>query len=296
MPDHVFTEEEIKAIIRRAAARQEEEAEREEAREHGLTLADLERLGEEVGLDPRHLRAAADEVRTGRATGADAETQTDTHVIVERRIDRPFTPEVWEDTVTLLRQRFGVDMGMWYGRSGEGRIEQVGRAHEWVHMSQLGVETRVSASEREGQTRLILSQRVGQASSKVEGFTIAATLGLVVGVFAAIGVADALDSFAAFALVWVAITALAAVAGGPVVAGLDRRWRDKKQRKLKDLAADIEDVFESAAPRSVERMGSPEAAPRVVESESAARGQIDLDSLPDEAGDARRTERSRTRS
>ena len=66
MPDRVFTEEEVKEIVRRASEQQAEDAERRQAREHGLTLDDLERLGAEVGLDPAYLRRAADEVKTGR--------------------------------------------------------------------------------------------------------------------------------------------------------------------------------------------------------------------------------------
>lgn len=290
MPDRVFTEEEVKAIIRRASARQEEEAERSEAREHGLTLAELERLGTEVGLDPRHLRAAADEVQTGHRTAVQAETETDTHIIVEHWVDRPFTLEAWEDTVSLLRSRFGIDMGMWYGRSGAGRVERVGHAHEWVHMSQLGVETRVSASEREGRTRLILSQRVGHASPKVEGIGYGALIGFAIG---GIGVAAWMEmvggssAFLAFVVIALAATLVAA----PIITRLDRRWRQKKQRELKVLSADIEDVFEAVSPQA-------ESAPPEATSDPAAEpaARIDLDALPDEPGAARPAERNRTRS
>ncbi len=293
MPDRVFTEEEVKAIIRRASERQEEEAERGEAREHGLTLADLEQLGAEVGLDPRHLRAAADEVRTGRRTAVQAETETDTHVIVEHWVEQPFTPEAWEDTVALLRSRFGVDMGMWYGRSGAGRVEQVGRAHEWVHMSQLGVETRVSASEREGRTRLILSQRVGHASSKVEGVMYGALIGLVAG---GIGIAVWMEVLggSSVGLAFIVTALVATLIAAPIITRLDRRWRRKKQRELKTLAADIEDVFEAASPQA-EAVG-PEAASRPG-TEAAPAARLDLDSLPAETRDeGRPADRRRTRS
>ncbi|MEP0548592.1 MAG: hypothetical protein ABJF88_16775 [Rhodothermales bacterium] len=295
MLDRVFSEEEVKAIIRRASARQEEEAERQEARDHGLTLADLEALGAEVGLDPKHLRAAADEVQTGRRAAVQAETQTATHVIVEHWVDRPFSDEAWEDTVALLRSRFGVDMGMWYGRGGEGRVERVGRAHEWVHMSQLGVETRISASEREGRTRVILSQRVGHAAPKAEGMMYGAFLGLIAGVIGAIPIADAFDSFWVYLVALVAIALVTTLVAGPIITRLDRRWREKKQRGLTELAADIEQTFEAVAPRAAEATPQAEAsAPS--ESAPAATPRIDLDALSEEEGDAGATERSRTRS
>lgn len=291
MPDRVFTEEEVKAIIRRASARQEEEAERTEARQHGLTLADLEQLGAEVGLDPRHLRAAADEVRTGRLADAGTERRTATHVVVERRIGQPFTPEAWEDTVGLLRQRFGIDMGMWYGGSGTGRVEQVGRAHEWVHVSQLGVETRVSASEREGQTRLILSQRVGQASSKVEGAVLGAFAGLVLGALGASAAGAALGGGLAFLLAFVVITLVTALTAAPLITWHDRRWREKKMQGLKELAADIERTFEAAAPDPAkEGNAQPESPSR------ESKFGLGLDALPDPAGEPAPAERRRTRS
>lgn len=294
MPDHIFTEEEVKAIIRQASARQEEEAERGEARRHGLTLADLEQLGTEVGLDPKYLRAAADEVRTGRRTALQAETQTATHVIVEHWIDRPFSDEAWEDTVALLRSRFGVDMGVWYGRSGEGRVERVGRAHEWVHMSQLGTETRVSASERDGRTRLILSQRVGHASPRAEGLSYAAIIGLFIGILGGVPIAGALDSYGAFFLALLAIALVTTLIAAPIITRVDRRWREKKQRGLKELAADIEQTFESASSQAAEAM----VAPGVSSSRSSEPTHADplgLDALPEVEDEETGPERLRTR-
>ncbi len=291
MPDRVFSEEEVKDIIRRASARQEEEAERQEAREHGLTLADLEELGAEVGLDPKHLRAAADEVRTGHRTAVQAETTTDTHVIVECWVDGPFTPEGWEDTVALLRQRFGVGMGMWYGGTGEGRVEQIGNAHEWSHTSQMGVETRVSASEREGKTRLILSQRVGQASPKVEGWSYGAFLGLMVGLVGA-GIGEALSGPMPLLVMLLALVLVTTVISAPIITRLDERWREKKHTKLKDLAAEVAQAFQAAAPPSEESAHTEEAS--LAEREATPR--IDLDLEADERSETAPSQRNRTRS
>ena len=271
MPDRVFTEEEVREIVRRASQQQAEDAERREAHEHGLTLADLERLGEEVGLDPVYLRAAADAVQSGQRPVAQTETQTDTHVVVERRMDHPFTAEAWEDTVEMLRQRFGLDMGTWYGNGSGGRVEQVGRAHEWSHMSQWGTETRVSVSERGGHTRLLLSQRVGQSSPKVEGIGFGAFLGLMVGLIG-FGAGEALGgSFPLLALVLV-LSLLTALVSAPLATRFAQRRRAGKQDRLKGLAADIEQTFaEAAPPVQTHDEPSPEAEPL-----------LDLDALPDE--------------
>ena len=287
MPDRVFTEEEVKEIVRRASEQQAEDAERREARRHGLTLDDLERLGTEVGLDPDYLRRAADEVKTGRRAVTETETKTDTHVIVERRIDRPFTPEAWEDTVVMLRQQFG----------DEKRVGQVGHAQEWFHTSAMGIETRVSATDRDGHTRLILSQRVGSSSPKMEGIGFGVVLGLVSGVVAGIPVANALDSFWAFALVWIVVTLLVTIASAPFITRFDKRWREKKLDGLKDLAADIEQVFEDVTPRVAEPSDAQaEGVARDAELASTSDGQIDLDALPEPKDEASSAKRNRARS
>jgi len=286
MPDRVFTEEEVKEIVRRASEQQSEDAERREARRHGLTLEDLERLGAEVGLDPIYLRRAADEVKTGRRTVSETETQTDTHVIVERRIDRSFTPEAWEDTVALLRKRF----------PGESRVEQVGHAQEWLHTNSMsGLGTRVSATDRDGQTRLILSQRVGSVSPKRGSIGYGVSLGLALGVIAAIPVSNALDSMGAFLLVWLVITLVTTLLASPFIRRWGDRWREGKMQELKDLAADIEQVFEDVTPRLAEQTASSEAT-LPAESKSESTERIDLDAVPEPKDEASSAKRNRTRS
>jgi hypothetical protein len=286
MPDRVFTEEEVKEIVRRASEQQAEDAERREARRHGLTLDDLERLGAEVGLDPVYLRRAADEVKTGRRAVTETETQTDTHVIVERRIDRPFTPEAWEDTVALLRNQF----------PGESRVEQVGHAQEWLYTNPMGTgTTRVSATDRDGQTRLILSQQVGSVSPKRGSIGYGVALGLALGVIGGIPVANTLDSIWAFLLVWLVVTLVTALLASPIIRRWGDRWREGKMQKLKDLATDIEQVFEEVTPRSTEQAASSNAAlPAESKSESAER--IDLDAVPESEDGATSAERNRVRS
>jgi hypothetical protein len=186
----------------------------------------------------------------------------------------------------MLRQSFGVSAGMWTGGSGEGRVEQVGRAHEWVHMSQLGVETRVSASDRDGHTRLILSQRVGHASPKVEGIGYGALLGLVGGVIGTAVWADALG--VSGWLLFVLLTLVTTLVAAPLITRLDRGWREKKQRGLKELAVEVEQVFEDATPGGAGRTASPEATPRTAEPEPA--GRIDLDAVPEAEGGGVRSE------
>jgi hypothetical protein len=263
MEDRIYSEREVAAIIERAVERQEE-AQRLAPPETGLTLAELERLGREVGIAPEHLRAAAAELGAG---GGRRSSRTATHVYVERWLPGRLNLEAWEDAVAELRDRFGSSMGAWYGQSSGGVVQQIGRSQEWSHTSALGIETRVTVSERGEQVRLRLAQKLGHARSEVEGPLYGALAAFVLAFpFAA----AAAGSFALTA----AITLAAFVLFSGLIYVADRRWRQKKHRELEALADTLgarlvvpaeQKAVEGKAPEAL-----PEAAPR-----------LDLDALPE---------------
>ena len=98
-----------------------------------------------------------------------------------------------------------------------------------------------------------------------------------------------------FFLAFLVILLVTTLVAGPVITRIDQRWRDKKQRKLMDLAADIEQVFEAAAPPATEATPQVEA-PTPAEPAPVSAPRIDLDALPEEEAEAGATERTRTRS
>ncbi|HYE94668.1 MAG TPA: hypothetical protein VD962_00535 [Rubricoccaceae bacterium] len=222
MSDRVYSEREIAALLERAVERQEEARRRLEP-EAGLTLAELERLGEEVGIAPEHLRAAALELDAGGAAGRQS-GRSATHVYVERWLPGTLNPEAWEDAVATLQERFG-------GGGGSG-VQQVGRSHEWSHADAFGFETRVIVSERGDRVRLRLSQKLGHFRSAVEGplYGALATFVLVL-------------PFATAAAGSAALAVAIALAAFILLSGLiyvgDRRWRDKKHRELEAMADDL---------------------------------------------------------
>lgn len=235
MSGRTYSEREVAQIIERAVERQQEAA--RATPEAGLTMEEIERLGGEVGIDPRHLRAAAAAVDAGTATGATASggtaSQTHTHLIVERWLDGPLAVEGWEDALAMLHERFGVDAGLWTGGSATGTTSQVGNTYEWVHTGAFGIQTRVSASARGDRTRLRLSQYVGFARPEVEGPVWGVLLTLIVGVPVALAVSD--GNGALFA----AVVAAALVLFSAGMLRFDRRWRAKKLRALGALADEL---------------------------------------------------------
>lgn len=244
-----YSESEVADIIARAAERQAEAA-REPTRD-GLTLDEIERLGQESGLDPADLRAAAAEIDAAGRTLARQSAQTRTQLVVERWLDGPLTQAGWEDAVAVAENVLGADMTAAFGMTTGGQT-QVGQAFEWTHMSGLGVQTKVLASPRGERTKLRLTQLVGFSSPAVEG----ATLGSLVGVLLAGIVLASLTGLgvaggAAFLAAIVAFVLATAVAV-PLTTSLDRRWRAKKLDALGALADQIAPLLVTADPSAAD--------------------------------------------
>ena len=250
MPHRTYTEQEVAALLERAAELQAQAARRNEHRP-GLTLPELEAVAAEAGLDPTLLREAAAELDAPSRSLFEASTGTSaTHVFVERWAPGALTPEVWEDVVAELRHRFDTDLGKMWGMPGYGvsSTEQIGRTAKWKHTSPSGIETRVMIRPRGDGLRIRLSQRVGWGSTLAEastyGAVLAALAALVVGAVAGSGGA---------ALAALLLTLLAAV---PLILYADRTWRRKKHRELDALADHVAAL--TASPPHAESEAAPE--------------------------------------
>ena len=276
MSERTYSESEISDLIARAAERQQDARRREAGA--GLTLAEIERIGAETGIDPAHLRAAAAEMDAGGRTLKRQSGHTRTHVTAERWIDAPLTPEAWEEVVAELQGRHGVDAGFWMGQNSGGTVQQVGSAYEWRHTNGLGIQTVVTASPRGNRTRLRLRQLVGLAAPTAEGVGYGLLVALLLAPIAGGAAGSA----------WVALAVLLAVwlVAAPLITALDRRWRAGKLRDLDALADDVAAVLatsegrpDTAAETARAETASAEAGATEVADAPAAR--LDLDSLGD---------------
>ncbi len=276
MAEHTFSEREIAQIIERAVERQAEAV--RDVKEVGLTMEELERLGRDVGIDPRHLRAAAAEVAAGGAGGGGT-SQTNTHVVVERWLEGRLSVTAWEETVNLLQDRFGLDAGFMSGLSAGGRVSQVGNTYEWTHTNSLGVQTRVSVSARGDRTRLRLSQLVGIARSEVEAPIWGAVLTLIVGLVPAMAL------FNGDPPLMIAIIAATFVLLSSAVFAADRAWR---ARKLRGLVALADEIGKGLVDTDWTPVGPADEDP--------VGARLDLDALPDSPDPSGRGERGRERS
>src|SRR5260370_39889221 len=105
MPERRYDEEEIAEILRAAS---EIQAGTSEMSGQGLTLSEVQRLAEEVGIDRAHVSAAAAEIGSSplpksrfRFWGAPA------RVLYDRTCDGLIGDEGWEDVVAALRAATG---------------------------------------------------------------------------------------------------------------------------------------------------------------------------------------------
>ncbi|GAB5536004.1 MAG: hypothetical protein Rubg2KO_22530 [Rubricoccaceae bacterium] len=270
-----YSEREVASIIERAVERQAETDQMEGA--PGLTLDEIERLGQDAGIDPAHLRAAAQEVGAHGRTFSGTSGMTRTHVHVERWVDGPLIDEAWEDTVAHLRQHFGTEMSAVMGMGGN-QVQQIGQAHEWTHTSSLGVQTRVTVSPRGDRTRLRITQLVGLSSTRVEGLgygSLIALVGALIGGGLGSSILDGpVGAITGMVVAFILTLAVAA----PIVTRLDEKWRAKKLRQLGDLADELAPMLATEAPPHSESTAT-SGEPKVGASQRAP--QLDLETLDD---------------
>ena len=267
MPHRKYDEHEIARVIERAAELQEGAADRARQAERGLTLAELERVGVESGLDPAFIRAAAAEADAPGPRPDERSFRTTTHVHAERWVPGPLQPEAWEETVAALRR---------YATGSAGQTERIGRAREWVGKTSLGLEVRATLSPRGSGQRVRVQQHVGYANEAVEALAMVGPFFALFGFMFAGAVTDSLAGGLLGALVVYVLAAALSFVG-------DRAWRRAKQRDLDRLAGEVEDAVLAA---NAEREGGAAPAWEGGAAEGEASPLLDLDALPDVADPA----------
>lgn len=143
-----FSKDEIQAIFRRAAERQE--AARGDTSDSGLTLDELRQIGEESGLDPAHVEAAAVEVARGdvdrspeasdEPTGIERFYGTSTSAHLERVVPGTVEAKTWREMVTMMEAIF----------QNAGESTEAGHLREWQLSSSLGFDKRIFNSSSPG--------------------------------------------------------------------------------------------------------------------------------------------------
>ena len=228
MKERVYTKQEIAALIERTTELQAEKNRRGDHRS-GLTLAELESVALEAGLDPSLLRQAAAEMDEPRSVLPRRTSTSATHIFTERWVPGPLNPDAWEDVVAELRHQFDSSLAamMDMPHYGEGTTEQIGRSMVWKHTSMSGIETRVLVRPRGDNVHIRLSQRVGWGSPVAESLSYGMALAGLIAL-----VATALAELGAFG--WIVLV-LGFIVAAPLIFYADQAWRRKKHRELETL-------------------------------------------------------------
>jgi len=233
--DATFNEDDIQKLLARAAELQAASDDASSA--PGLTIQEVEQAAESAGLDPRHVRQAARELSRPKTTHASTDVN-DSHLFVERRIDRPVSDDAWTAVLSELRHRTGVPQGWSVSSPFEwSTTDTIGNTREWTH-HRLGNtrELRVSLRPSGEQTQLRLAKRTSTDGTPLLN---AIGIGLACAIVAASIVGGTMTSW-----LWALVGGVIAFsAAAPAAYAGIRAWRQSQLRSLETLADQLERVL-----------------------------------------------------
>lgn len=283
MAEPHYSESEIHAIFERAAVRQEAAERAEKASRAGLSLADLQRIGVEAGIDPAHIAAAArDLARPAHEPAPTSFLGMPTELRASRFIPMSVTGEAWEQVVPELRRIFKQD-----GLSGE-----LGRVREWAmrpSRSSSDRPARVTLTPEGDGTRVEFEQTL---KSSAWGLTAGSATYLVVA--SIIGTLALMGNFSG-EMVWLSVlfVAMAVVFFGAAWGGM-RLYGRSQEARFEHALDRIELIARNTAAPVSEDVDVTPPLPQQHQQEAP---RLDLDALPDvPVTDPSRAPGERTRS
>jgi len=218
MAERRYDDKEIAAIFRAATEEGPQSPPREVARDEGLTLAELQAIGSEVGIPSDAVAQAARAVDVG--LGAASRTFLGLPIGVARTVNlnRRLTDQEWERLVVQLREVF----------NARGRTRADGALRQWTNGN-----LQVLLEPTETGHRLRFGTVHGGARASI-GAGIAA-----LGVTAAVAISSALGGTLGDAIPGIALLFAAGI--GMIASGALRlpRWARLRERQMEALAARI---------------------------------------------------------
>lgn len=215
MAERRYNDTEIAAIFRAAAEEGPQSPQREVARDEGLTLAELQAIGSEVGISSDAVAQAARAVDV--RLGAASRTFLGLPIGVARTVNlnRRLTDEEWERLVVQLREVF----------KARGRTRSDGSLRQWTNGN-----LQVLLEPTETGHRLRFGTLHGGASASI-GAGIAA-----LGVTGIVAISSALGGTLGQAIPGIAVIFAAGV--GMIASGALRlpRWARLRERQMEALA------------------------------------------------------------
>lgn len=180
-----FDDEEVSRILERAAELQHRAplAPRETA---GMTLAELEQVAVEAGIDPQHVRDAAAALERPASVAGGAVLGAPMRLELERVVDGEISPAAYEALAETIRQTI----------SSQGYVSTVGKSFEWNSANPQRA-LRVTITPRAGRTVIRIEERFGNLVGGLFGGIVGGVggggggtaLGVIGGAFHNLGLA-----------------------------------------------------------------------------------------------------------
>jgi hypothetical protein len=142
--DRRLSEKQVREILRRAAELQESRG--AELVQLGPTTADVQKIGEELGMDPACLRTAIEEVLSGQTEAKSGFWGGPVVMQTERVYQSELTDDDWHEILSEMRTLFG----------RTGSVSEVAGAREWDGSRAVLDPIHVSARSKSGSTKVTL--------------------------------------------------------------------------------------------------------------------------------------------
>jgi hypothetical protein len=217
MPDRRYTDDEVAEIFARASEK-EQAARRQLPSSEGLTLVELQKIGQEAGLSPELVAQAARTLDEPRAPAPPVFLGLPLGVARTVRLERRLTDAEWERLVVDLRETFDARGVV----RAEGSLRSWSNGNLQVLVEPDGDGQRVRFRTIKGSARSMLAAGVGMVGLAA----VTAVAGLITPV-----AAEAMRSMTTLALVGAGMFALSAVQL-PGWARLRRRQMDELAERL----------------------------------------------------------------
>jgi hypothetical protein len=233
-----YSEKEVGLILRRATELQRSEPSAPDPT--GLTLADLQDVASEVGIDPAYLRRAAAELEAGTGSGAwERLLGAPLAFVIERTVPGEFPESGFAELVPLMQA----------ATVGQGNASAVGRTLTWSSRSDTNTSSQqVLVTVRDGETLIRIEERLAGFAGGLFGGLLGGGGGPVgIGLGGALG--GALFGSAALAIAFPAtIISASYLAARGFFAAHVRKRRARMQDLMDQL---VEQVGRDVAERSL---------------------------------------------
>ncbi|WP_340104730.1 hypothetical protein [Rhodohalobacter sp. 8-1] len=177
MSDHLYSEEEVARLIRRAVELESERTEQGSTSDKaGLTIQDLEKIAADSGIDPELMRRAAEELKEKNTSPnsqadniEDNTTISKSEIVAEHWIKATADERMLDNLILELNHRFGTSQEeiTWWNEligdySGKALVNKTSTSVDWKYTDELELHTlRVLIQQRGEKLRIRVSKRQG---------------------------------------------------------------------------------------------------------------------------------------